>query len=522
LRSEWQEKDLTPVRGSIPKIADAEMVNEDQLCAVCHEAIGKSHATNIHRNQSCEVCHGPGSQHIRTRGKEPGTILSFKRMEPADRSEVCMKCHEQDACAPGAKWPTSAHARAKVSCTECHRAHYNVPPGTPATQVGADYEQRLTIRVARAQEAKKDDVEIKAIREASHALGAANPQTCYQCHQSQAEMRHAGHPHQIGGATFASCTACHDPHGNVKKELRTNKCLQCHQGHPQWRDSKHARNDVACADCHNPHAAAPAIRGQDPQTCNKCHEFQSQLQQVGHPHQIGGAGGFKCATCHDPHGNIREETRTDLCLKCHKGHPTMAWQSSIHAQQGVACVDCHNPHPSNDVPQLVGIQHTNLSRHKRMPMSVEEPFVCYKCHEQIAALFQLPSHHPLPEGKMVCSSCHDPHGGAERNLKEPTVNLVCARCHAEKQGPFVYEHPPVTENCAICHNPHGAVANNLLHQPPTMLCLRCHSGHRGTFAKIDTDKSIRPAFYTNCTQCHAQVHGSDLPADTRLGPRLTR
>ena len=91
-------------------------------------------------------------------------------------------------------------------------------------------------------------------------------------------------------------------------------------------------------------------------------------------------------------------------------------------------------------------------------MSVDEPQACYKCHTDIYAKNAMPSHHPIKEGKMVCSDCHDPHGQTEDNLKEPTVNMVCYKCHGDKQGPFAYEHPPVTENCAICHDPHGTVA----------------------------------------------------------------
>jgi DmsE family decaheme c-type cytochrome len=337
-------------------------------------------------------------------------------------------------------------------------------------------------------------------------------------------MHQPDHPHQIGGPKGFKCTTCHDAHGNVKKEQRTEQCLQCHKGHPQWASSKHAEHGVACADCHNPHDATPAIKSADPKTCFVCHQKHSELERVGHPHQICGAVGMKCATCHDPHGNILAETRTDLCLKCHKGHPTMAWTSSIHSQYGVACVDCHNPHPNTDVPAFVDIQHTHVRRPKRMPMSVEEPFVCYQCHSKIAALFELPSHHPVREGKMVCSSCHDSHGLHDKNLREPTINLVCYRCHAEKSGPFVWAHPPVTENCDICHNPHGAVAKDLLLQPPTFLCLRCHSGHRRSarHADIDAAPQFRPAFYTDCSQCHQQVHGSNLPAIDRRGPRLTR
>src|SRR5262249_36634731 len=126
------------------------------------------------------------------------------------------------------------------------------------------------------------------------------------------------------------------------------------------------------------------------------------------------------------------------------------------------------------------------------------------------------------EGKMKCTDCHDTHGESLHNLNQPTLNLVCYKCHTEKQGPFVYQHPPVEENCAICHTPHGAVANNLLKQPTTFLCLRCHSGHRGfRHAPIDTNAQLRKVYYTDCGQCHTQVHGSNVPAQSRHG-HLTR
>jgi len=204
----------------------------------------------------------------------------------------------------------------------------------------------------------------------------------------------------------------------------------------------------------------------------------------------------------------------------------MAWHSSIHDMQGVACTDCHNPHPRTDVPRVVSISHTSVRRPKRLPMAVDEPETCYKCHPRIFGLHALPSHHPVKEGKMVCSDCHDAHGQSEGNLKGDSVNMVCYRCHAEKQGPFVYEHPPVTENCAYCHEPHGTVANNLMRQPVTFLCLRCHSGHRrafhpgGTQFNIDGNPAARPPLYTDCTQCHNQIHGSDLPSQNRAGALL--
>ena len=159
------------------------------------------------------------------------------------------------------------------------------------------------------------------------------------------------------------------------------------------------------------------------------------------------------------------------------------------------------------------------TRPKRLAMSVQQPEACYKCHPKIYGLNALPSHHPIKEGKMVCSDCHDAHGQETGNLKEATINLLCYKCHAEKQGPFAFEHPPVRENCAICHEPHGTVANNLLRQPATFLCLRCHPGHNGSTHR--SAAAIAPAeseyrshrfaqpVYTNCTQCHQQIHGTD-------------
>jgi DmsE family decaheme c-type cytochrome len=432
----WEETHYPRVSAPMPTIPDAVFVKDDELCMTCHEGIYKSHRTDIHYVQSCEECHGPASRHLKGRGKVPDTILSFKKLQPLQAAEVCLKCHEQDACTAGAQWRTSVHAQRGVTCTDCHKAHYNLPPGTPATAIADNPTPLSQIQLAALQDAKKkDQADVKAIRAASQFLGAANPQTCYRCHQEKAD-----------------------------------------------------------------------------------------LERVASPHQINGANGFKCQTCHNPHDQIRRETRTDVCLKCHQGHsPVMAWQSSIHATTDVACTDCHNPHPRSNVPEIVDITHTHIDRPKRLPMSVDEPRVCYRCHEKIEGVFSLPYHHPLPEGKMVCSSCHDAHGQAKDNLKEELVNLVCYKCHAEKQGPFVFEHPPVTENCAICHNPHGSMDKGMVHQPTPFLCLRCHTGHHGDDTTLidptvpGRSRAFQIGLYTNCTQCHAQIHGTNRISNSGLG-----
>lgn len=133
----FRQASLPVLQVSLPTIPDAEYVNDDEMCQTCHTTYGESMADNVHRGihegQSCEACHGPASRHLEARGQEPGLILNPKRMQPAEASELCLKCHEQNACAPGGQWRTSVHAHNRLTCISCHTAHYNVPAGTPIT-----------------------------------------------------------------------------------------------------------------------------------------------------------------------------------------------------------------------------------------------------------------------------------------------------------------------------------------------------------------------------------------------------
>ena len=435
----FREAALPVLRANLPVVDGANWVDDDAQCASCHRTHVESFRQNVHyglrQGESCEACHGPCSKHVDTDGKKPALVWSFKSLSPAQRSEICLRCHEENACKTNSSWRTSVHAHRGVSCLDCHTAHHGQP-----TRTSADTEPS--------------------------AAGSSGP---------------AANP--LAGPAAESAPPA--PPGDLWSNLG---------------------------------AVAP-------QVCYRCHGDMADLARIAGPHQIGGPNNFNCTSCHDAHGRILQASRTDLCLTCHQRHsPTMAWHSSIHAIAGVTCTDCHNPHPRSNVPQLVDISHTSVRRPERHPMSVQQPEACYKCHPEIYGLSNLPSHHPLLERKLLCSDCHDAHGQTEGGLREPTVNQVCYRCHAEKQGPFAYEHPPVTEDCAICHEPHGTVTNNLLRQPATFLCLRCHAGHRSQNRQIDGPSagSLREALYADCTQCHAQIHGSDRINETLRGRGLTR
>jgi DmsE family decaheme c-type cytochrome len=194
-----------------------------------------------------------------------------------------------------------------------------------------------------------------------------------------------------------------------------------------------------------------------------------------------------------------------MCLKCHSANATFNlhnWNTSVHALNDVSCSDCHVIHAGPDL----------IVR----PRDTFE--MCYKCHEDIRAEFSLPSHHPVPQQKLFCTDCHDTHGGSlDQHLRGDTIKEVCTRCHAEKEGPFIFEHADLMEDCLTCHGSHGTVNDNLLLYSEPFLCLQCHEGHRVRTAGATSTTESKGAFYTRCTDCHSEIHGTDIPSVSGRG-----
>lgn len=204
--------------------------------------------------------------------------------------------------------------------------------------------------------------------------------------------------------------------------------------------------------------------------------------------------------------------RSEACLTCHKGGNNMHWDGGSHASNDVTCSSCHSVHQQKD----------------KVRDKAEQAEVCFACHKQQRADANKLSHHPVKEGKVTCSSCHNPHGSTgPKQLIKNNVNETCYTCHTEKRGPFLWEHPPASDDCAVCHTPHGSNQPALLKARAPFLCASCHQtaggGHPNTIRTgvgLDaaTPTLAAQTAYKACLNCHTQVHGSNHPS----GPRFVR
>jgi DmsE family decaheme c-type cytochrome len=233
-------------------------------------------------------------------------------------------------------------------------------------------------------------------------------------------------------------------------------------------------------------------------------------------------GSHDCETCHGPSASHRKKQsdgtrlspaisfargtpvapQNEVCMGCHNDGNMIHWTGSMHDEEEVACVSCHEVHAARD-PVM-----DKLAQQEK----------CFACHPRTRAATFRASSHPLRFGEMTCTDCHNPHDGAnDFLLVRSTVNDTCYSCHAEKRGPFLWEHAPVSEDCTLCHDPHGSNHEALLKQRSPLLCQQCHSpgGHPATAYTSETaENSFQQRFLLgqSCNNCHSQVHGSNHPS----------
>lgn len=257
-------------------------------------------------------------------------------------------------------------------------------------------------------------------------------------------------------------------------------CKDCHEvQYNSYLKSKHSKKGFA---------GGPANK----EACNACHPEGAAHLAAG-----GGAGAGGMVSLGSKKVDVA--TKNAACLSCHASSKNLTfWDMGAHKKNDVACISCHNVHGKK----------------------VSQAESCTGCHKDVKKDINRQSHHPILEGKVKCSDCHNPHGTLSRGMiTAENTNQLCYKCHPDKRGPFMWEHAPVEENCKICHTPHGSKASKLLTQRTPTICQECHSfsGHQKSDSMLSAKGGFRGSSPSSrqvgrlCLNCHSAIHGSNAP-----------
>ena len=242
--------------------------------------------------------------------------------------------------------------------------------------------------------------------------------------------------------------------------------------------------------------------------CAACHEQADTFPQGAHGRAMAARGedvlARSCVACHgsaEAHieepvpENIVRWPGDDACTSCHgPSQGRLALANPAHERNAVSCMDCHDE------------GHVEGSEEVVEALLKDEPFeLCSDCHQLQAASFYRPFAHRDGAEPFDCTECHTAHGtGRVGRLASFSRTGVCADCHEDKVGPFIFPHPPnALDGCVACHQPHGSTNPRMLTRRTVLnLCLECH-------ANVPAFHDLSQARFRNCQTCHSAVHGSN-------------
>ncbi len=310
----------------------------------------------------------------------------------------------------------------------------------------------------------------------------------------------------IGFATSVQAARVPDPNAEDLVLKGDAKCTGCHDEADEPLPSMLQLHPSVLAIAKTKHGTR--ADGNTP-TCTDCHG-----ESQDHRNYRGSGDPPKPDRYFTERTTTPAALRNESCLECHAGESQRHfWGGSAHELADVACTSCHEIHTDKD----------------KVRDKLTQAEVCFTCHKDKRAEVHKPSHHPVLEGKVACSDCHNPHGAAgDKLLARSSVNDTCYQCHMEKRGPFLHNHQPVNEDCSICHNPHGTVIGFMLKSRPPFLCQECHSedGHPGQLGALPggptTSFSALGSIGRGCLNCHTAIHGDNNPQGATATRRFFR
>lgn len=181
-------------------------------------------------NIGCEVCHGPGSEHVKSsKEKKAATIVSPGKLASERATVICDQCHSRPQGYTKNDQPVN-------------KENKMLTPGASRNYYLANHTTR--------EDAAQKDFWPDKVHSKSH-------------HQQGTDLIRS--KKYINGKMLMSCADCHDPHGvtkvnhQLRKEVRDDKNTLCANCHKDISVKKHTTSNVGmehakihCVDCHSP------------------------------------------------------------------------------------------------------------------------------------------------------------------------------------------------------------------------------------------------------------------------------
>ena len=166
---------------------------------------------------------------------------------------------------------------------------------------------------------------------------SVGPETCAQCHPSQASVWGDSSHAQVqtsGAQAGVTCEVCHGTYvpnhpqeGLMQLPADGSCCRTCHTDtYQQWHETGHAGSNVQCTSCHVPHSQETRLSAEE--LCESCHREEAE-------HWVHHEAGVHCTDCHLA-TSTPSETTGDLRVMAGDVAPDHRFKLAVEA-----CVDCH-------------------------------------------------------------------------------------------------------------------------------------------------------------------------------------
>lgn len=427
-------------------------------CNDCHPGT-KGEDSFSNQIIDCDECH-ESSRNVHPLSFKPQkAIPEGFRLSP-EGELLCLTCHKLHGGEAKSGYLTDAgngwkRGRAAF-CAGCHGSE-NVRTNPHSARRGDSRCVFCHKSVPRSKEEAPTTLRVETVKLCDFCHGAAeknHPRNIDQSLNIPKEL-----PREKDGTW--SCMTCHDPHGTTDTThyIRSPYAKFMERGKSE---SPHRADYFACKACHvestenSIRAAGVSLRfkGEINVLCVSCHVTERGHHPTGVelppamfaraaesktmlPMEEGGR--LTCITCHDnqcENGEFRmimrdydaKSYKTDLCWNCHDRSEYA--KVSPHVTDYKKCILCHETTPVRGLdPSLLAVPlMVCLHCHDVRPHPVNKSHIA-----KPTAIIKVDSSLPLSkDGKVVCVTCHNPHGTKENypaRLRYPEPRSMCSMCH---------------------------------------------------------------------------------------------